>query len=613
MLAEGPGFRLLDALLEVGSEGATREHLLRKAELSVGTFYKKIKPLIQAGLIKEQGHRYYLPLDSAYAFRFKLWRDLDRLYDLSETVRASVLGVLEEALEVLAEGLECLWLVGSVARAEHTERSDIDFLAIVHDAETHFSPREGVLPVQWVPMTQETFASKLRQGDEFAVSAIRYGVLLHDGGMAKDFYQVPLNEPSSAFFKEKALVVERFRSRFFESLAVDDLDQARADLASMAQTVIRLIFQRLGEHPGGKPDLLRLLDIYFGTQMGMDFGAAITSPQKSSTKDSLIRLHRSVSDYYEQFAAKAGLLEKVTESLLRGQWAEFESVLGTVLSELFEGLQKSDGGATDFLLALENKKLLVEAKNLTGSLTSSQLRQLVKQCQSWGKDSQQRFVLVVNSLRQVPVLERTGLLEAQELAQELGVVVLYSTQVLRAYHILHLEENHREAVASLGIQGQLIISDRLKPPLLQDALLDKLRAVEVSLDDWDSDDSEVDAWDFEDLELTINSFFVKDPDQDGLLDISFSYSVSIVAQVALVTHEAWDQEESRYLFEDKDSGIIEQTLTETGTAVIKCPKRGELKVKEVDLHDLDQIVLSRSLFRSNQKSEHFQKPKLGEN
>lgn len=600
MLAEGPGFRLLDALLEVGSEGATREHLLRKAELSVGTFYKKIKPLIQAGLIKEQGHRYYLPLDSAYVFRFKLWRDFDRIYDLSETVRASVLGVLEEALEVLAEGLECLWLVGSVARAEHTVRSDIDFLAIVHDVETHFSPREGVLPVQWVPMTQETFSSKLRQGDEFAVSAIRYGVLLHDGGMARDFYQVPLNEPSSAFFREKALVVERFRSRFFESLAVDDLDQARADLASMAQTVIRLIFQRLGEHPGGKPDLLRLLDIYFGPQMRMDFWAAITSPQKSSTKDSLIRLHRSVSDYYEQFAAKAGLLEKVTESLLRGQSAEFESALGTVLSELFEGLQKSDGGAIDFLLAFENRKLLLEAKTLTGGLAPSQLRQLVKQCQSWEKDSQQQIVLVVNSLRQVPVLERTGLSAVQDLAQELGVVVLYSTQLLRAYHILHLEENHREAVASLGIQGQLIISDRLKPPLLQDAVLDKLRAVEVILDDWDSDDSEVDAWDFEgELELTINSFFVKDPDLDGLLDISFSYSVSIVAQVTLVTHEAWDQEESRYLIEDKDSGIIEQTLTETGTAVIKCPKQGELKVEEVDLHDLDQIVLSRSLFRAN--------------
>lgn len=601
MLAEGPGFRLLDALLEVGSEGATREHLLRKAELSLGTFYKKIKPLIQAGLIKEQGHRYYLPLDSAYGFRFKLWRDLDRLYDLSETVRASVLGVLEEARQVLDEGLECLWLVGSVARGEHTATSDIDFLAIVHDVEVHFSPQEGVFPVQWVPMTQETFSSKLRQGDEFAVSAIRHGVLLHDSGIAQDLYKAPLSEPSSVFFKEKALVVERFRSRFFESLAVDDLDQARADLASMAQTVIRLIFQQLGEQPGGKPDLLRLLGLYFGPQMTTDFWAAITPPQKAHAKDSLIRLHRSVNDYYEQFAAKAGLLERVAESLLRGQSAEFESVLGSVLSELFEGLQSAEG-AIDFLLALEGRKLLIEAKSLTGSLTPSQLRQLVKQSQSWGRPPQQRSVLIVNSLRQVPVLERTGLSDAQGLAQELGVVVLYSTQVLRAYHILHLEENHRQAVASLGIQAQLIISERLEPSLLQDALLGKLRAVEMILDEWDSDDSVVDGWDFEDLELTIHSFFVQDPDENGLLDISFSFSVTIAAQVTLVTHEAWDQEESRYLIEDNCSGIIEQALTDTGTAVIKCPKRGELKVKEIGL-SFDQFALSRSLFLANQPSE----------
>ena len=136
MIIDSPAsLKLLSSLSEIGGAGATREHLLQKADISTSTFYRQIGALIENGLVKAAGGRYSLALDGLYGYRFKLWHDVERLYRLLPEDRDMVLGVMSTMTAQARNKIKCLWLVGSAARGELQRESDLDFLLVTDGAQ----------------------------------------------------------------------------------------------------------------------------------------------------------------------------------------------------------------------------------------------------------------------------------------------------------------------------------------------------------------------------------------------------------------------------------------------------------------------------------------------
>lgn len=585
MLAEGSAFKLMDALLEVGSDGATREHLLRKASISVRTFYKQSKELIKSGLITERGNRYYLPLDSEYAFRFKLWRDLDKLYDREERARNAVLTVLNDSLASIGDKIMCLWLVGSAARGEMKTNSDLDFLVVTR-AETEYEPKVGHFKIQWVTQRRREFLEKLSDGDEFVISALREGLLLHDNGVAQSLYRTPIGKPSASFFKDKENVIESLQRRFFDHLEFDEIEEANDTLSSIAEASLRMMLQHLGERPQGKRNLNKLSTLYFGDRIAEEFSDAISiDPSFLLERGELIDTHRQISDYCNRFLARTEHLSFIAKGLLKGHPHEFERALPLIFQELF-GEATVKVRPNEILLTYAGKTVVIQWKTIAGTVNPEHLRPLHDSLSKWwnkGEDASGLFV--VNSLRDVPLSERTSedVDRMQKDAHELNVSLITSSQLLRIFHsfyLIGLRSDYSfdsllvETVNRFYLKG-LIMRELEKLPVLFPEESHRESFSKAAITD-----------------LTIESLSIdKESADENCIFFQFVCTFSLKLELSIAKHPWADNEDE----EGRPEVIIEtveDSFYREGQAALLDPATSNSKIKLIYFHP-DPIEYSR--------------------
>src|SRR2546421_6872906 len=106
MIVDSPAtLRLMTALIDVGPSGATREHLIRKADIGTTTFYRLIARLVEHGVVTASDSRYQLLLSNPYNLRFKLWYDMERLFRLASEDRNAVLDIASRSRRELGNNL----------------------------------------------------------------------------------------------------------------------------------------------------------------------------------------------------------------------------------------------------------------------------------------------------------------------------------------------------------------------------------------------------------------------------------------------------------------------------------------------------------------------------
>lgn len=444
--------QLMSALLDVGPEGATREHLVHKADIGTTTFYRAIKPLLQRGLVTEQGNRYVLPLTHPYNFRFKLWCDMEKLYDLDDQVRNEVLDIAQRAGQELGESLSALWLVGSAAHGTMNADSDLDFLAVVRK-QTLYHPR-GTRPINFVTMTEAEFRNKYAVRDDFVLTALRYGRLLRDSGFAQEFYEhaMPRTLPArQAQAKEGAL--ERHRDNFLFFLRSKESEEARKALRSHAVSLARMMAQCFGELPRGKEDLIELSGQLFGKRFVRCLQRAV---EQKGTAKSMMELSRQLLTYQQRFHENLSHL-KTFAPLTHAGGVEFEQLTATIMQELFaDGERLEQGGheGKDFDLSIrtsDGSMLVVACKTRERGLEADALQPLTALRKTMGRKEHDRLylVLLANTFRSLPLLERPAPFSQnlQQTASESMVRLLSGAELLRAHNVLHLEELTAAAVA----------------------------------------------------------------------------------------------------------------------------------------------------------------------
>lgn len=144
-------------------------------------------------------------------------------------------------------------LIGSYAREVSSWRSDIDILVLLPESRvTRLKPPFGAhLHVE----TAERFARKLDEGDDFAISAVRYGQLLYDksGFWAK--LRDRLEHAKWPGWLDKIAHAKRRLAIGDKCLEMGDYDAAAEEYLFAATQLARAVLLRQRIYPLSRPEL----------------------------------------------------------------------------------------------------------------------------------------------------------------------------------------------------------------------------------------------------------------------------------------------------------------------------------------------------------------------
>lgn len=437
MIVESPAaLRLVAALMDLGALGATREHLIRKADIGTTSFYRLIHPLIEQGIVAVDGNRYRVPLDTLYGFRFKLWHDAERLYRLAGADRSAVLDLVSKVRQALGEKLACLWLVGSAAQNDLGPTSDLDFLAVTTGETRFHPPAGGSRPVNFVVMSATEFRERHQRLDGFIESALRYGVLLFDRDFAQGYYAAPMPAalPASAIQAEEK-PLDQLRTRAL-ALVEHDLGEARNALRAYAVSVGRLMMRAFGELPRSREALVTACAALFGTR----FAASLQKATQPGTLNgaAIIACCRTLADYHHAFQSHLSHLIEFAV-LPTAEDAVLESMSARILAEL-----------------VPRNRLLVQVKSSSEMPSREQLSDMFSTlARGRRSDRDARGLVILNACRDLPPLERPDEFpeSARKDAARRHVILLSGLDLLRAHNVLHLESKPARTVFQNMIKG----------------------------------------------------------------------------------------------------------------------------------------------------------------
>lgn len=446
--AETSRLPLMDALLQVGPEGATREDLLQRSGISTSSFYRIMKPLQEQGLVEFSNQRYRLLLTKPYNFRYKMWRDTERLMALEPRVRQQVEDVVNQAQEELGSNLLALWLIGSAAHGEMATDSDLDFLAVT-DRSCQFHPTLH-RPVQFVSLTRAGFRTKVRQGDSFVASALRYGLLLEDRGFASEWLDTPANiqlEAAQIAFVQETL--EAHREKMFFLLRNEAHDEAVGALKAYAVTLGRAMLAFYRELPSGKPDLVRQLRLYYGRNP-----VEAVLDQHGDRDASVLAGWQELETYWKSFLTHRGALEFTVEyPYSNGVQFAYESQELLNHSLPLKRVELTYHGDIDDCFYLDaGERFCVEFDSTFGALRKEKLQRFISALREahYRPENDPPGVWVVNAFNKVRLSVRDFAVtpDINDLLKQHNIHLLWSHELLQLHNQIQLTSDGTQALVS---------------------------------------------------------------------------------------------------------------------------------------------------------------------
>ena len=450
--AETTRLPLLDALLEAGPDGASREELSRLANTSTSSFYRIIKPMLREGIVVESDWAYRLPLDNLYNYRYKLWRDAERLYHLDEATRSAILSVLSQARVELRSNLQAIWLVGSAAHGNLKEDSDLDFLLVLRQ-DQDFSPILS-RPVQVITETQVSFGRKFHQEDSFLASALRHGLLLQDNGFAQDWLNRKMTiQLDDELIKATQDMLEHHYRRLGFFIEGDEPDEVRRWLKAGATTLGRALLALYGYVPAGRPDLLNALTFYYGS-----FSESIRAALdwQSGDHNQAFALYSNLDRDWLKFKEMRRALNQLTVPLLSLSGSRFVQVASAAIYILIQDVipnkelilvdRRSSIG--DFQTSiLDGRTLVVECKAGSGPLKLEKL--------TWPAQRREVHLVIGNPFSSVEPLKRDWNLSpaSYEALRVQGVDYLDAHELLLSLTTFYLQGQRPEWRQTLRFSG----------------------------------------------------------------------------------------------------------------------------------------------------------------
>ncbi len=227
--------------------------LSEKTGISKNWVYRITNKLERYKLLEKSGKSYKLDFSSQLCKRLKLLFDAEYVELLDRPTKEAVTnaaGRMDYELQPLS-----IVLVGSVATAGQTPKSDLDFLVIVHDGDKK-RPIPKLENCNVAVFSENEIKDKYLKGDDFVISALSFGkVLLDNKGAFMNFFENPLPVFSSELIQEKIRYCETLEERVYSLLKMGDEDRAREELLYLVLQAARIVLLRNRTIPGTKSDI----------------------------------------------------------------------------------------------------------------------------------------------------------------------------------------------------------------------------------------------------------------------------------------------------------------------------------------------------------------------
>lgn len=153
-------------------------------------------------------------------------------------------GLLNQAVVVL---------IGSYARNVETWRSDVDILVLLQQP---LCPRLNIPDdVHLHFEDKEKFARRFVEGDDYAISSVKYGKLLHDESNFWGTLKQQLKNVKWPEWRDKISHAERRLKVGDELLEMGDIDAAIEEYLFGATQISRAILLKRGIYPLSRPEL----------------------------------------------------------------------------------------------------------------------------------------------------------------------------------------------------------------------------------------------------------------------------------------------------------------------------------------------------------------------
>ena len=220
----------------------------QKANISRNWIYKVIDKFEKSGILMTCGKKYKLNFSNVFCKRLKLLFDSDYLNSLNEDVKRDVFNMANKMLFEINP--QSIVLVGSAAAQKMKKGSDIDFIVIGGNREKvpMFVNSNIIL------LSCSEFKERYAKGDDFVISALVFGKIIHDDTTFIKFFESPLPIFSEELIQEKIKYCEKLEERVY-ALLKTDVDEARNELLYLALQAARIILLRNRIIPKTKHDI----------------------------------------------------------------------------------------------------------------------------------------------------------------------------------------------------------------------------------------------------------------------------------------------------------------------------------------------------------------------
>ncbi len=227
-----------------------------RTKISRTWIYRVLKKFENFGILIESGKKYKLDFSNIFCKRLKLFFDSDYLNSLSKDVKRDVFNIANKI--VFEMNPESIVLVGSAALQKMRRDSDIDFLVIGKNGREKIPQFENI---NVILLSEREFEVQYMKGDDFVVSALAFGKIIHDNGAFIKFFENPLPIFSQELIQEKIKYCEKVEERIYALLRLDATG-ARNELLYLALQVARIILLKNRIIPETKYDIASQVRVF---------------------------------------------------------------------------------------------------------------------------------------------------------------------------------------------------------------------------------------------------------------------------------------------------------------------------------------------------------------
>jgi len=235
--------RLCESPFEYFSVAAVSE----KAGISRNWAYRIIGKFEKSGILERSGSKVKLDFSNLFCRRLKLLFDSEYLLSLDSDTKSRISGISDRIVFEMKP--ESIVLVGSAASGKQRKESDLDFL-VIGDIKRipHFEN------CNMVPLSVQEAKEKYMKGDDFMISALLFGKVVHDSGVFMRLFESPLPAFSAESVQEKIRYCEALVERIY-SLLKSDERQAEKELLYLALQTARIVLLKRRAAPKTKYDI----------------------------------------------------------------------------------------------------------------------------------------------------------------------------------------------------------------------------------------------------------------------------------------------------------------------------------------------------------------------